>query len=64
VLAIVGGRDLIHPAATVKTTSARLGGDTRVLPAMGHWLVGEAGWAEVAEICLTWLGDEKKLSAA
>jgi len=31
---------------------------------MGHWLVGEAGWAEVAEICLTWLGDEKKLSAA
>ncbi len=64
VLAIVGGRDLIHPAATVRTTASRLGGETRVLPAMGHWLVGEPGWAEVAELCLTWLAGRRALNAA
>jgi pimeloyl-ACP methyl ester carboxylesterase len=64
VLALVGGRDLIHPPATVKTTARRLGGETHVLPTMGHWLVGESGWMDVAEVCLTWLGDGRELNAA
>ena len=64
VLAIVGGRDLIHPAATVRTTASRLGGETCVLPAMGHWLIGESGWTEVAELCMTWLAGRRVLSAA
>jgi pimeloyl-ACP methyl ester carboxylesterase len=54
VLAIVGGRDVIHPAATVRATTSRLGGETRVFPAMGHWLIGEPGWEDVAGACLDW----------
>jgi len=55
VLALAGGRDLIHPAATVKQTAARLSADFRVLREMSHWLPGEPGWDQAAEICLEWL---------
>ncbi|MDB5480969.1 MAG: alpha/beta hydrolase fold protein, partial [Caulobacteraceae bacterium] len=39
VLAIAGGLDAIHPAATVRATARRLGGETLVFPDMSHWLV-------------------------
>ena len=55
VLAIAGGKDAIHPPATVRATAARLGGETRVYPGMSHWLVGEPGWDEVAATCLGWI---------
>ncbi|HLZ84996.1 MAG TPA: alpha/beta hydrolase [Caulobacteraceae bacterium] len=55
VLAIAGGLDAIHPAATVRATARRLGGETRVFPEMSHWLVGEPGWEEVADACLGWI---------
>jgi pimeloyl-ACP methyl ester carboxylesterase len=55
VLAITGDRDAIHPAATVATTSRRIGGETRVFPGMSHWLVGEPGWEGVAGACLDWI---------
>jgi pimeloyl-ACP methyl ester carboxylesterase len=55
VLAIAGGRDAIHPPATVRATASRLGGETRVFPGMSHWLIGEPGWEEVADTCLDWL---------
>ncbi len=55
VLAIAGGLDAIHPAATVQTTARRLGGETRVFGEMSHWLVGEPGWESVAAACLDWI---------
>ena len=55
-LAIAGGKDGIHPAATVRATAQRLGGETRVFGEMSHWLVGEPGWEEVAGACLDWIG--------
>jgi pimeloyl-ACP methyl ester carboxylesterase len=54
VLAIAGGLDAIHPAATVRATARRLGGETLVFPDMSHWLVGEPGWEDVAGACLAW----------
>ena len=58
VLAIAGGRDEIHPPATVKTIAARLRGETRVFENMGHWLVDEPGWQDVAATCLDWIGEQ------
>ena len=63
VLAIAGGRDIIHPPATVKQTAARLGGDFHVLREMSHWLPGEPGWDAVAKICLDWMPAETKAAA-
>ncbi len=54
-LAIAGGRDALTPAATVDAVVRRLGGEMRIMPSMGHWLIGEPGWEEVAAICLAWL---------
>jgi pimeloyl-ACP methyl ester carboxylesterase len=64
VLAIAGGRDAIHPAATVRATATRLGGETRVFPAMSHWLIGEPGWEDVAGACLDWLAPLSARDAA
>jgi pimeloyl-ACP methyl ester carboxylesterase len=55
VLAIAGGRDVIHPPATVRETARRLGATFEVLPQMSHWLPGEPGWEEVAARCLAWI---------
>ncbi|HYG28482.1 MAG TPA: alpha/beta hydrolase [Caulobacteraceae bacterium] len=63
VLAIAGGRDVIHPPATVKQTAARLSGDLMVMREMSHWLPGEPGWEEVAQACLDWLPVEKRAAA-
>jgi pimeloyl-ACP methyl ester carboxylesterase len=64
VLALVGEKDLIHPPATVRQTQARLGGETRVLPDMSHWLLSEPGWEAVAAQCLAWLAAAETVSAA
>jgi pimeloyl-ACP methyl ester carboxylesterase len=53
-LAIAGGLDAIHPAATVQATARRLSGETKVFQAMSHWLIGEPGWEDVAGACLDW----------
>ncbi len=55
VLAIAGELDAIHPPATVRSISSRLGGETLVFPGMSHWLVGEPGWERVADACLEWI---------
>ncbi len=64
VLAIAGGRDAVHPAATVRQTAARLGGEARVFADMSHWLPGEPGWEAVAACGLDWLSDLAALNAA
>ncbi len=60
VLAIVGADDPINPPVTVDAVARRLDGQTVVMPDMGHWLPGEPGWEQVAQICLDWI---QKLSA-
>jgi pimeloyl-ACP methyl ester carboxylesterase len=55
VLAIAGGHDVVHPAATVRETARRLGAAFEVMPDMSHWLLGEPGWEAVAARCLAWI---------
>jgi len=62
-LCIAGERDTVHPAATVRQVAERLGGAIRVMPAMSHWLIGEAGWEAVAETVMAWLDSEARAAA-
>jgi pimeloyl-ACP methyl ester carboxylesterase len=64
ILAIAGGRDVIHPPATVRETARRVGAALRVMPEMSHWLIGEPGWRDVADICLDWCAALPGLAAA
>ena len=64
VLAMVGEHDLIHPPATVTQTARRIGGETRVMAGMSHWLLSEPGWETVAGHCLEWLAAKTTASAA
>ena len=54
-LVLAGEGDVVHPPATVRQTAQRIGGQYLQLPGMSHWLLGEPGWEEVAEIALGWL---------
>ena len=64
-LCIAGGRDVIHPPATVRVTARRLGASFEVMEDMSHWLPGEPGWERVADRCLAWIdGIERPLAAA
>ena len=63
-LAIAGDRDVVHPAATVRQTADRIGAQFRVMSGMSHWLIGEEGWEEVAEIALAWLETNARVAAA
>lgn len=64
VLAVAGGRDVIHPPATVRETARRAGAELKVMPDMSHWLIGEPGWRDVAELCLGWAAELNTLAAA
>lgn len=59
-LVITGERDVVHPPGTVRQTAARLGAAFIEAPGMSHWLLGEPGWQEVAEIALGWLEDQRE----
>lgn len=63
VLAVAGGRDVIHPAATVRQTAERMGGSVEVFAEMSHWLPGEPGWEAVAELCLGWIAAKARQAA-
>ena len=54
-LALAGGRDRVHPPATVRAVAERLGADYREMAGMSHWLPAEPGWEGVAELVLSWL---------
>lgn len=62
-LAIAGGRDLIHPPATVRQTAAQLGAGFQNFAEMSHWLPAEPGWDSVAGACLDWLAQEARAAA-
>jgi pimeloyl-ACP methyl ester carboxylesterase len=55
VLTLAGGRDVINPAPTVRKTAQRLGGDYQVFEEMSHWLPGEPGWDQVAQVAFDWI---------
>jgi len=63
-LAISGGRDVIHPPPTVRETAKRIDAQMEVMPDMSHWLIGEPGWREVADLCLAWMAEHASLAAA
>jgi pimeloyl-ACP methyl ester carboxylesterase len=63
-LAIAGGKDVIHPPATVRDTARRLGAAFELMPQMSHWLPGEPGWEDVAARCLGWIGALERPMAA
>lgn len=54
-LVIGGERDVVHPPATVRQTAGRMDATFLEAPGMSHWLLGEPGWQEIAEIALGWL---------
>ncbi|MDZ4372943.1 MAG: alpha/beta hydrolase [Phenylobacterium sp.] len=62
-LALVGDRDVVYPAMTVRQTADRVGAAFQVMPGMSHWLIGEEGWEDVASVALNWL-DSALVSAA
>jgi pimeloyl-ACP methyl ester carboxylesterase len=62
-LVLAGGRDVIHPPATVRQTAMRLSADFQVMREMSHWLPGEPGWDEAAAFCLNWLAGERRAAA-
>ncbi len=65
ILALAGGRDVIHPPATVRETARRLGAHFEVIDDMSHWLPAEPGWEAVAARCLSWIeASEPSLAAA
>jgi len=63
VLAMAGGRDVIHPPATVKQTATKLSADFKIFREMSHWLPGEPGWEEVVQACLEWLPARNRVAA-
>jgi hypothetical protein len=48
----------------VRETAKRLGAQLQVMPDMSHWLIGEPGWRDVADLCLAWMADAKAPLAA
>lgn len=62
-LVMAGERDVVHPAVTVRQTAERIGGEFLSFPRMSHWLMGEAGWKDVADAALEWLAADAALAA-
>ena len=54
-LVISGQGDVVHSSATARAVAERIGAEFQLMPGMSHWLVGEPGWAGVAEAALRWL---------
>ena len=62
-LVICGLNDVVHASATAKATAERIGAELRVMPGMSHWLPGEPGWDQVAEMTLLWLRETLSVAA-
>ncbi|MCP5412448.1 MAG: alpha/beta hydrolase [Alphaproteobacteria bacterium] len=59
---MTGSDDRINPPTTVMRVAALYGAraTNEVLPGMGHWLIGEPGWEEMAARVLSWLDEQLK----
>jgi pimeloyl-ACP methyl ester carboxylesterase len=61
VLALAGGKDRVNPASTVRRIANRFPASQSAFhefPAMSHWLIGEPGWDEVAQLSIAWLVEQ------
>jgi pimeloyl-ACP methyl ester carboxylesterase len=55
-LLLVGaGRDKLVPPGVVERTARRVGGDFRLYPNQGHWVLGQPGWQDIANDVAAWL---------
>lgn len=62
-LVVAGERDVVHSPATGAAVAERIGAEFKVMPGMSHWLMGEPGWEQVAEVVLTWIAETVSLAA-
>jgi pimeloyl-ACP methyl ester carboxylesterase len=62
-LAIAGEHDLVHPAATVRQTAARLGAAFETAGGLSHWMMDGPGAVQVADTVLEWLSLESRAAA-
>ena len=60
VLVISGDDDRIHGPTSVKASAARLGAELGLMDGMGHWLIGEPGWDQVAQTCQGWMASARR----
>lgn len=60
-LFLTGSEDRLNPPSTVARIAALYGdrATAEVLDGMGHWLIGEPGWEQLAERALEWLKEQK-----
>ena len=63
VLVISGDDDRIHGPTSVKASAARLGAELGLMDGMGHWLIGEPGWDQVAQTCQGWMASARRQAA-
>lgn len=56
-LVISGERDVVHSPATGRAVADRIGAEFRIAPGMSHWLIGEPGWAHIADQALDWISE-------
>ena len=52
-------RDALFPVAQLRLGAQLLGGELEVLPALGHAMMLEAGWREVADRIIAWLREKR-----
>lgn len=62
-LVISGEADQVHPPASGRLVAERIGGAFECAPRMSHWLPGEPGWENVAELALDFIGREARAAA-
>ncbi|MBV8979118.1 MAG: alpha/beta hydrolase [Alphaproteobacteria bacterium] len=57
ILCLVGSDDRINPPSTVKRIAGRYNGQAVLeeLPGTSHWLIGEPGWAQIAQRAADWV---------
>jgi pimeloyl-ACP methyl ester carboxylesterase len=62
-LVISGEMDQMHTPASGRLVAERIGGEFLTFPEMSHWLIGEPGWADVADVALEFIGREAQVAA-
>ncbi len=62
-LVISGEADQIHPPVSGRLVAERIGGGFECVPELNHWIVGEPGWEEAADLALDFIDREARAAA-
>jgi pimeloyl-ACP methyl ester carboxylesterase len=62
-LVISGETDQMHTPSSGRLVAERIGGEFLTFPGMGHWLIGEPGWTDIADAALEFIGREAQVAA-